>query len=138
MSSITSQNKNVVIRFNKECIEQGNPGSFKEILAEDVVNHAAPAGAPNGFTSFTHFLNDVLRKGISGLTVQIQQQVAEGDLVCTRKKITGRHTGELLGIPPSNKTVEINVIDIIRLKDGRYVEHWGQHNFAEVLREIGG
>lgn len=42
-------------------------------------------------------------------------------LVATRKRITGRHTGEIFGILPSKKEVVIHVIDIIRLKDGRYV-----------------
>ena len=30
----------------------------------------------------------------------------------------------------------INVIDIIRLKNGRYVEHWGMSNLSEVIAEI--
>ena len=38
----------------------------------------------------------------------------------------------------TNREVEINVIDIIRIKNGRYTEHWAQHNFPEVLRELGG
>ena len=43
----------------------------------------------------------------------------------------------IFGIPPTNRDIEINVIDIIRIKNGRYAEHWGQHNFAEVIRELG-
>ena len=136
MSLITEQNKAVVLRFNRECIEQGNPDSFRELLADDVINHSAAPGMSNGFDSFTFFLNDVLRKGFPGLRVDILDQVAEGELVSTRKKIIGKHTGEIFGISPSNKNVEINVIDIIRVKDGRYAEHWGQSNFADVLKEI--
>lgn len=138
MSYTTEQNKAVVLRFNKECIEQGNPASFKELLANNVINHSAPPGAPNGFESFTYFLNDVLRKGFPNLEVEILDQVAENDLVTTRKKISAIHTGELFGILPSGKRVTIDVIDIIRLQDGQYAEHWGQSNFAEVLKEISG
>jgi predicted ester cyclase len=136
MSLTTEQNKQVVLRFNKECLEQGNPDAFRELLAPDVINHAAPPGMPNGPESFTHFLNEVLRKGFPGLQVEILEQLAEGDLVCTRKKITGRHTGEIFGIAPSNKHVVINVIDMIRVKDGRYAEHWGQSNFTDVLKQL--
>src|SRR5258707_1353179 len=116
MDSTTIQNKEVVKRFNRECIGQGDLNSFREILADDVINHAAPAGMPNGADSFISFLNGILRKGFPDLQVEILEQVGEGDLVATRKKITGRHTGEILGIPPSNKLVEIKVIDIIRIK----------------------
>jgi len=136
MSYSTEQNKAIVRRFNKECIELGLAASFEELLADDVVNHAAPFGKPNGKESFKFFLNEVLRKGFPDCKVEILEQVAENDLVTTRKKITGTHTGEIFGIAPTNKSVEIQVIDIIRLKDGKYKEHWGQTNFHEILRCI--
>jgi len=136
MNYSTEQNKQIVIRFNKECIEQGISQSFEDLLSGQVINHSAPAGMPNGKESFYYFLNSILRKGFPDLKVEILEQVAERDLVTTRKKIKATHTGEIFDIPPSNKKVEINVIDIIRLRDGKYVEHWGQSNFDEVVKMI--
>jgi len=136
MSYTTEQNKAIVTRFNKECIEQGNLNAFNELLAPDVINHSAPEGRPNGFESFTWFLNDVLRKGFPDLKVEILEQVAERDLVTTRKNITATHTGEIFGIAPTGKKVEIKVIDIIRLSNGQYAEHWGQTNFSDVLAQF--
>lgn len=136
MQNTTDQNKAIVARFNKECIEQGNLQSFDTLLAPDVINHSAPGGMPNGKESFTYFLLKVLRKGFPDLRVEILEQVAERDLVTTRKKIRATHTGEVMGILPTGKPVEINVIDIIRLQDGKYKEHWGQSNFAEVLGQL--
>jgi predicted ester cyclase len=132
----TEQNKAIVVRFNKEFIEQGNENSFNELLSDNVVNHSAPTGMPNGKESFYFFLNNVLRNGFPNLTVEILEQVAEKDLVTTRKRIRAKHTGEIFGIPPSNKDIEINIIDIIRIQDGKYAEHWGQSNFEEVLKQI--
>jgi predicted ester cyclase len=136
MSNSTEQNKEIVRRFNKECVQQGIPASFEELLADDVINHSAAPGRPNGKESFYFFLNEILRKCFPDLTVEILDQVAENDLVTTRKKIRGTHTGEVLGLSPTNRPVEINVIDIIRLKDGKYREHWGQTDFHEVLRQL--
>jgi predicted ester cyclase len=136
MQSLTEQNKAIVRRFNRECLEAGNPESFKELLAENVINHSAPPGMPNGTESFYYFLNEVLRKGFPNLRVEILEQVAEKDFVTTRKKIRATHTGEILGIKPTNKEVEIDVIDIIRLENGKYAEHWGQSNFSEILQTI--
>ncbi|OCX53251.1 ester cyclase [Mucilaginibacter sp. PPCGB 2223] len=138
MNYPTEQNKAIVGRFNAECIEQGLPASFTELLADDVINHAAPAGAPNGAESFYYFLNEVLRRAFPDLKVEIHEQIAERDLVTTRKTIRATHSGEIFGIAPTNKKVEIRVIDIIRLKDGQYAEHWGQSNFADILKEISG
>ena len=114
MSNSIEQNKAIVVRFNKECIEQGIPASFEELLANDVINHAAPPGAPNGKESFYYFLNDVLRKGFPDCKVEILDQVGENDRITTRKKIRATHTGEIFGISPTNRSVEIDVIDIIR------------------------
>jgi len=136
MSFSTEQNKAIVVRFNKECLEQGNNNSFEELLADNVINHSAPAGMANGKQSFYFFLNSVLRQGFPNLKVEIVEQVAEKDLVTTRKKIKGTHTGDIFGISASNKEVEINVIEIVRLRDGKYVEHWGESNFDEVMKQI--
>lgn len=132
----TEKNKAIVLRFNKEVIEQGNIESFHELVSPDVINHAAPEGAPNGKESMQHFLLQVLRVGFPDVTAEILDQVAEGDRVTTRKILHGTHTGEFMGIPPSNKKVAIRVIDIIRLHEGRYAEHWGMSNIPEVMREL--
>ena len=65
-----------------------------------------------------------LRAGLSDLEAVIHRQVAEGDLVVTRKTLRGTHVGELLGIPPSGARVVVDAIDIIRVVDGRLTEHW--------------
>ncbi|MFC5410193.1 ester cyclase [Larkinella bovis] len=135
---MTEQNKAVVIRFNKEGIEAGNAEVLREILAADCVNHTAPAGAPNGPDSMIYFLNRVLKTGFPDLTVTIHDQLAEGDKVTTRKEFRGTHTGEFMGVPPTHKSVVIRVIDLIRLRDGQYVEHWGMSNLPEVIAELSG
>jgi len=73
---------------------------------------------------------------VTDLTVEIHDQIAEGDKVTTRKTLRGTHCGELLGIPATNKRVEIQVIDIVRLSDGRYVEHWGVNTLPSVLSQL--
>jgi predicted ester cyclase len=127
------RNKAVVTRFNKECVEQGNMASFRELLAADVVNHAAPPGTPAGPDSMIDFLQNVLRVGFPDLKVEILEQVAERDLVTTRKRIRGTHAGTFMGVQATGKTVEISVIDMVRVRDGKYVEHWGLSNLPEVL-----
>lgn len=136
MSFSIEQNKQIVVQFNKEGIEQGRPEAFEQLLSDKIINHSAPSGMPNGKESFYFFLNNVLRQGFPNLKVEILDQIAERDFVTTRKKIMATHTGEIFGIAPSNKEVVINVIDIIRLEDGKYVEHWGQSNFDEVMKQI--
>lgn len=89
--------KEIVRRFNAEVIEEGNARSFAELMAADFVNHAAPPGSPNGPESMWNTFENILRPAISELRVRIDDQIAEGDMVTTRKSVTGILTGRLLG-----------------------------------------
>jgi hypothetical protein len=73
-------NKAVVVRFNKEVIEQGNESTFRELIAPDFVNRSAPPGAPTGPEGMLFTFNRVLRPAFPDLSVEIHDQVAEGDI----------------------------------------------------------
>jgi len=44
--------------------------------------------------------------------------------VVTRKTFHGPHTGEFMGLPPTGNAISVDVIDIVRVRDGKFVEHW--------------
>jgi predicted ester cyclase len=136
MKSQVEENKAVVWRFNKEFVEQGKMTSFKELVSDRVINHAAPAGTPSGPESMRYFIIEVLRKGFPDIKVEILDQVADGDRVCSRKALRGTHTGEFMGITPTHQKITFNVIDIIRIENGKYAEHWGISNIPEVIKTL--
>jgi predicted ester cyclase len=136
MSATTEKNKAIVLRFNRECVEQGNEEVFAEIVAEDCINHAAVPGIPEGAAGMRHFILDVLRPAFADLKATIYDQIAEEDLVVTRKAFHATHTGQFMGISPTHKKVVIEVIDIIRLREGKYVEHWGMSNIPRIIAEL--
>ena len=136
MKQVTEQNKAIVRRFNKEFIEEGNLDSFKELVADNVCNHSAPPGSSTGADGMIHFISGILRKGFPDVRVEILDQVAENDKVTSRKILHATHLGEFMGIQPTHKKVTIHVIVIIRLHNGKYVEHWGSSNLAEVMAEL--
>ncbi len=136
MQTNTEQNKKAVLRFNKEVIEQGNADTFHELVAADVVNHTAPEGSPNGKDGMFYFLFNILRTAFPDLTVEVLDQVAEGDKVCSRKVIRGTHLAEFMGIAPTQKKVAIHVMDMVRLREGKYADHWGMSNISEVVTQL--
>ncbi len=128
--------RHVVRRFNAEVIQDGSRASFEELVAPGFVNRSAPPGAPDGPEGLWHTFQFVLRPALSELRVVIHDQVAEGDKVTTRKTITGVHTGALMGVAPTGRPVDIEVIDIVRVEHGRYVEHWGVNTLPAVLARL--
>ena len=100
------------------------------------INHTAPPGTPNGPEGMVHFLKNILRSAFSNITVTIHDQIAEADKVVTRKTITGIHSGEFMGAAATNKIVNIEVTDIIRLQNDKYTDHWGMSNIPSVVAEL--
>jgi predicted ester cyclase len=136
IETMIEDNKAVVRRFNREVIEQGNVDSFNALMDKNFVNRSAPAGMDYGPQGMIYFFNEILRPAMPDVKVTIHQQVAEGDLVTRRKSISGTQTGALLGVPATGKAISSDVIDIVRVKDGKYMEHWGITSLPELLARL--
>jgi predicted ester cyclase len=63
--------------------------------------------------------------------------IAEWDRVATKKRFTGTHTGEFNGIAPTGKRVELQYVDILRLRDGQITEHWLSMNQLSFMQQLG-
>lgn len=133
MSVVLMDNKAAVLRFNHEVIEAGRTDDIASLVDPAFVNHSAPPGMDDGIGGMLHTFNAILRPALADMHVEVLDQVAEGDKVTTRKRITGTHAGDFMGIPATGKYVSIDVIDMVTLRDGRYLGHWGVNNLAAVL-----
>ncbi|MEQ1505602.1 MAG: ester cyclase [Myxococcota bacterium] len=129
-----THNKAAVQRFNREVIERGDAAAFRALVAETFVNRSAPPGSDGRDGMWAFFAS--LRPALTDLRVEVHDLVAEGDRVATRKTIRGRHTGALFGVPATQEEVAIEVIDLVRLEGGQYVEHWGQTDLPAVLGRL--
>ena len=65
------------------------------------------------------------------------QVIAEGDRVVYLGEITGTHTGELFGVPPSGKPVKSMEINYLRMQDGKIIEQWGIFDVMGMMQQIG-
>ncbi|MGF6575005.1 putative ester cyclase [Paraburkholderia sp. GAS333] len=132
----SSKLKEVVTRFNREVIEEGNRKSFDALMSTDFVNWSAPDATLRGAEAMWKTFDTVLRPALAGIQVQILDQLCDGDKVTTRKTVSGRHAGPLFGIEPTGRMISIDVIDIVRVRDGQYVEHWGVNTLAAVITQL--
>ena len=82
-------------------------------------------------------LADVLLPGIPDMRLDIDDVVAEGEKVWVRLTIRGTQKGELLGIPPTNRPVEVSVLDLFQIRNGKLVEHWALLDNLGMLKQLG-
>ena len=133
-------NKAVIRRFVEEVQNQKNWAAFDELNADDFVNLSAPPGVPSDKAGGRMFLGAFI-DAFPDSCVTIEDMIAEGDRVVTKKTFHGTHSGELNGIPPTGNRVSIQYVDIMRVRDGRIVEHWlsmDQLSFMQQLGVLGG
>lgn len=129
------QNKQIVIKFNNEFFGKANTEITKELLADSFVNHTAPSNAPKDASVMISFIT-AFHKGFSDISVQIKEVLGEDDKVSLRKTITAIHTGEFMGKMQTGKKVELSVIEIDILKDGKITDHWSRNNFMQVIEGL--
>jgi steroid delta-isomerase-like uncharacterized protein len=119
--------KDVVLRFNKECLEQGLDASFQELVAPDFINHTAFPGIDPGIDGLIYFIS-MLRAAVPDLHVDIHEMIAESDTVVTRKTLRGTLQAPFMGLPGDGRTITMPTIDIVKIRDGQYVAHWAERH----------
>jgi steroid delta-isomerase-like uncharacterized protein len=129
-------NKQVVRRFVDEYQSAANEQSFAELLHPDVVDRSRPPGIAEGAEGVRQQF-EAFRAAFPDFHAVIHDQIAEGDKVVTRKVFHGTHRGELMGIPPTGREVQIEVIDIVRVEGGQIVEHWNVVDRLGLLQQLG-
>ena len=110
------------------------PDLVDRFVSEDYRNHNAFVG--DGREANRQFWAAFFA-GLPDLSATVEDLVMSGDRVVGRFVYRGTHTGELMGIPASGKPVEMRSIDIWRVEDGMFAEHWDELNLLEVFQQIG-
>ena len=107
---------------------------FDDLVHPDYVNHNRYAGpGREGVKAvFAGFL-----QAMPDLEVTVHDAFAAGDRVVGRYSYTGTFTGPLLGNAPTGERVTMTSIDIWRVEDGRFVEHWDEINSLELFVQLG-
>ena len=135
-------NKAVVLHFVEEVQGKHRLDLVNDMLHPDYIDHAQPGGLPPapGVTdareAFKRFFR-VMLQAFPDLDVTIEDQIAEGDKVVTRKIFHGTHRGELWGQPATGKRVNLEVIDIFRVHEGKIIEHWAELDLLALGRQLG-
>jgi steroid delta-isomerase-like uncharacterized protein len=129
-------NKALVRRFVDEVQSKGNTDLIDEICSAEFVNHSAPQGLPADREGIK-ILTAMFKGAFPDSYFSVEDMIAEGDKVVTRKTFHGTHEGEFMGIPPSGRPVNVSLIDVVRISDGRVVEHWSVGDNLGMMQQLG-
>jgi steroid delta-isomerase-like uncharacterized protein len=130
-------NAELINRFYDEIIGSGNVDLIDELASDDIVDHEEGfPGQPPGKEGVKFFVN-TMRQAFPDIKATVDVTLDQGELAAGRTILRGTHQGEFMGVPASNKSIEVETIDIIRVVDGRVAEHWGVTDTMTLMQQIG-
>jgi predicted ester cyclase len=127
--------KSVVLRLIDEVQTGGDYVVFDELIDPNFVDHTpSPGFSPN--RDGARELYKAFNSAFSETVFKVDFQTVEDGLVTTRKVFNGTHSGNFLGIEPTGRSVSFDIIDVLRVQDGRITDHWGVLNIFALMQQI--
>lgn len=131
----TETNKAIYRRFIDEVFNQGHVEKVHEFLAPAYVMRDGPPGAsgPDAVVGIVR----MFRAAFPDLAITIEEQVAEGDWVCSRSVTRGTHRGPIFGVAPTNRPIAIPGLTLVRVVNGKLTESTVKNDMITLLKQIG-
>jgi predicted ester cyclase len=135
--STTEANKQIVEQFITALFTDGDLTAVDRYLDPGFVNHDPPfPGAPLDAGGM-RLAAATFRRAFPDWRSDLEQLIAEGDLVVENFVARGTHRGALMGETPTGREVVLRGVNIFRLADGRIVERWGRLDHLGLLQQLG-
>ena len=129
------RNKALARRLMEEDISQGDEAVAAAIIHPDFCDHTNPPGMQHGLEGHTAVVR-LFRGVFPDLEWRIDDLIAEGDKVVARTTMRGTQRGEFFGIRTAQR-VEMTGVHIMRVADGKIIEHWGSNDDLGLMRQLG-
>jgi predicted ester cyclase len=128
----SEENTQAARRLLNAAFSYGDFTVIDEIAAPDCIEHQE-GGKATGPEAVRRSAAG-LRASFPDLELRVDDIAADRDIVWVRVRARGTDTGGVAGRPPSGRNIEADVIDVMRFRDGKMVEHWGVADRLGMLR----
>jgi predicted ester cyclase len=119
-----------------DVLQRGAYDELDGILHPDYVEHT-PMGDFHGVAAFKQYVKGWL-DAFPDAKFELFSIIGEGDVAAWQSRLTGTNTGALLGLPPTDKTIDVLAVNMgRRAEDGRPIEHWTGNDMLLIMQQLG-
>jgi steroid delta-isomerase-like uncharacterized protein len=72
------------------------------------------------------------------MRISVRRCLCEGDTVVSEEVMEGTHKGPFAGLAPTGRPVQLPMVHVTVVQDGRIVERTAYHDTAGILRQLSG
>ena len=128
------------VEFMKKFVEFINSASEKlayELVSPDAIFHVPgrpePMIGPAGYL----MIIAMMREGFPDVQWTVEELISEGDKVAARFTMRGTHRGQFMGVPPTEKPITVQALNIYHLTNGQIVKEYASPDIFGLLTQIG-
>jgi predicted ester cyclase len=134
---VSAERNEAALRRSAEAWNAGDLDAYLEIYAPSLRHHGIdprhPLDAVENRRSYQRSY-----AAFAGSTLTVDAIVADGDMLTSRFRLEGVHTGPFMGVPASGHPIRFGGMNMMRFDDGRVVERWTVADTISLLHQIGG
>ena len=132
---MSAANEAVVRRYYEQMCNERKNELAPELFTDDHRMHDPQVPAGTGPQAMVDVIS-TYQDGVEGHW-EIEEIFSTDDRVVVRWTGSGRHVGEVNGIPPTGSAVRVDAISIHRMADGRIAETWEVWDTLGFLQQVG-
>jgi steroid delta-isomerase-like uncharacterized protein len=122
-------------RWHMDLFQAGRLEVADEILADDFVAHVNSQDMRGA--EGAKQLASAIRTAFPDVQITHQEALVSGDRVAIRWTSDATHRGDYFGVPPTEKRIRIEGLDLVHLRDGKIAELWISYDNLGVLQQMG-
>ncbi|MFC6883280.1 MULTISPECIES: ester cyclase [Actinomadura] len=130
------RNKEILVKSLDVLRGKADPEVANDIYTPDYDDHS---GAPQRGPARVLAVREQARTAFPDLDYDIEEVIAEGDIVAFRMVMKGTHKGPLpgSGLPGTGKTVAVRQLHMVRFEGERIAEHWAVRDDLGMMQQLG-
>jgi steroid delta-isomerase-like uncharacterized protein len=128
----------VVVGLFATVFNAGELDAVEQFVAPDHENHDPTAPSVPRGPQGVRMLAEQYREAFPDLNIEINELFGAGDRVAHRWTMTGTHRGEILGISPTGKRIEVSGIEVNRVAHGKVADSWAISDSAGMREQLEG
>jgi steroid delta-isomerase-like uncharacterized protein len=133
----TRTNQEIVQRYAEVAWSSGGDlAELDDLLASDFRDHSQPEGLPPGPEGHRQYLQQ-FRSAFSDMHNEAEDILVDEDKVAVRWSVRGTHSGDLMGIAATGRSISLTGITIYRLENGKIAESWAESNQLGLMQQLG-
>jgi steroid delta-isomerase-like uncharacterized protein len=129
-------NKAIILRLFEEVWSHGDLAVADEMVDPNMVDHVTRPGNPIGLAGYKQTVT-MFRNAFPDLAITSDDQIAVGDKVAVLWTARGTHLGELMGVAPTGKRIEVRGMYLYRFAGGKVAERAGARDMLGLMQQIG-